>query len=496
MKLRDILSGLKINKLVGSDEIEIKGITTSSNEVNKGFMFIAIKGNKADGHNFINAALESGASSIVLEKMKLRQSNSSTIVEVKDTRGALPVIASNFYENPSSKMKLVGITGTNGKTTISYLLEAIWKEEDLNSGVVGTIANKYMDKLFEATLTTPDPIELTRMLSDMYKSGVTNVAIEVSSHALDLKRVDGCEFDAAIFTNLTQDHLDYHGSFDNYFEAKKRLFTEVLKTSPKENKYSIINIDDPYGQKLFNSIYGIKLGYSLKNKNADIYPENFNLSDKGISTSIKTPRGRLILESKLLGEHNLYNLMAAAGTALMVGSSIESIEKALNNISHIPGRLESINNRLGINILVDYAHTPDALENVLLSLRPICKGKLITVIGCGGDRDKKKRPIMGEIAANNSDYLIITSDNPRTEDPVSIVEDIADGIKNRDMEKVKIIVDREKAISYAVNLAEADDTVIIAGKGHEDYQIIGENKFHFDDTEIAKKYLKEKELIS
>ena len=494
MRLKNILSGLKTEKTVGDENIDIIGITANSNEVKKGFMFIAIKGNKADGHHYINAAIENGAASIVLEKMNISGHTPCTIVELKDSREALPVIASNFYKSPSSKMKLVGITGTNGKTTISYLLEAIWMESDINSGVIGTVENRYMNKVFESNLTTPDPVKLTKMLSDMQKGGVENVAIEVSSHALDLKRVDGCDFDAAIFTNLTQDHLDYHGSLEDYFFAKKRLFTEVLVKSNKKEKYSIINIDDTFGQELFDEISGQKISYSIKNRESDIYPEKFELSSKGISATIKTPRGRFILKSKLVGEHNLYNLMAAAGTAILTGSTIESVEKAFNNISQIPGRLESIKNELGINVLVDYAHTPDALKNVLGSLRPITIKDIITVVGCGGDRDKKKRPIMGKIGAELSDQLIITSDNPRTENAELIIEDIVKGIDKKLTEKTKTITDREKAISYAIDKANPGDTVLIAGKGHEDYQIVGEEKFHFDDREVARKYIREKEL--
>ncbi|MGH7884186.1 MAG: Mur ligase family protein, partial [Thermodesulfobacteriota bacterium] len=269
---------------------------------------------------------------------------------------------------------------------------------------------------------------------------------------------------------------------------------EVLENSSKKMKFSIINIDDPYGLKLYEEISGEKISYSLKNKKSDIYSEKYKFSDKGITAEIKTPRGRLILRSKLLGEHNLYNLMAAAGTALQIGSSIESIEKALNSISHIPGRLEVIENKQNINVLVDYAHTPDALQNVLSSLRPICKGRLITVVGCGGDRDKKKRPLMGKIAEDNSDYLIITSDNPRTENPELIIEDILRGINKTNNSNFKTIIDREEAISHSINIAKTGDTVLIAGKGHENYQIVGVNKFHFDDREVAKKYLRKKEL--
>lgn len=494
MKLKDTIKDLEISGIFGNENIEIKGITTNSNEVKSEFMFIAIKGQKTDGHNYINSAIKNGASAIVLEKHYPIDSDSAAIVELKNSRVAAPFIASNFFQNPSRNMKLVGITGTNGKTTISYLLEAIWKEEGLKTGIIGTVANRYSDKVFEANLTTPDPVNLMQMLFDMKNSGVTHTAIEVSSHALDLNRVDSCEFDAAVFTNLTQDHLDYHNSFDNYFKAKKRLFTEVLKKSSKKLKFSIINIDDPYGLKLYKETCGEKISYSLKNKKSDIYAKEYQFSNKGISAKIKTPRGRLILNSKLLGEHNLYNLMAAAGTALQIDSSIESIEKALNSISHIPGRLEVIDNKLKINVLVDYAHTPDALQNVLSSLRPICKGRLITVVGCGGDRDKKKRPLMGKIANDNSDYLIITSDNPRTEDPELIIEDILMGISQTNNPNFKTIIDREKAISYSINIATSGDTVLIAGKGHENYQIVGVNKFHFDDREIAEKYLRKREL--
>lgn len=495
MILKKILEGINVKKIVGDEKVEIKAITTNSREVKRGSMFIAIRGFKTDGHNYISSAIENGAFSIVLEKMHRGENGSATIVELLNTRKSLPFIASNFYENPTSEMKLVGVTGTNGKTTISYMLEAVWQEENIGSGVIGTVENRYMNKGYQASLTTPDPIELSKLLSDMSKNGVRNVVMEVSSHALDLNRVDGCEFDAAIFTNLTQDHLDYHTSFENYYKAKKRLFTEVIQKSPKTEKFSIINIDDTYGLKLFDEIKGDKFSYSLKNSKADIFADECQFNDKGIKAKIKTPRGRLILESKLLGEHNLYNLMAAAGTALLTGSRIESVNTALNNISRIPGRLENVENSHGVNVLVDYAHTPDALKNVLQSLKPVCRGRLITIVGCGGDRDRKKRPLMCNVALQFSDIIILTSDNPRTEDPQSIINEMMEGKNPDTFNNLKIIVDREKAISYAVDFAKRGDTLLIAGKGHENYQILGDKKIHFDDREIAQKYLMEKKHL-
>lgn len=494
MKLKEILDGLDVKKITGSTELEIRNITTNSKEVEKGSMFIAIKGFRTDGHEYIESAVKSGASSVVLEKMHHGKNIPATVVELRSTRKSLPVIASNFYQNPTLGMKLAGITGTNGKTTVSYMIEAIWNRDNLNCGVIGTVENRYMGKRYKASLTTPDPVSLTRLLSEMRESGVNNVVMEVSSHALDLNRVDGCDFDVAVFTNLTQDHLDYHETLDEYYSAKKRLFSEVLLKSAKNPKCAVINIDDEYGLKLFNEITAEKINYSLLDKNSDIFAEEYSFNDSGIKAKIKTPRGRLMLESKLLGKHNLYNLMAATGTALMTGSKIETVENALNSIGRIPGRLESVDNRHGINVLVDYAHTPDALKNVLSSLKPLCRKRLITVIGCGGDRDKKKRPLMCDAALEYSDYTVLTSDNPRTENPDEIIKDMISGKNPENYKNLKIIVDREQAISYAVNFAKSGDTLLIAGKGHEDYQIIGENKIHFDDREIAEKYLGKKQI--
>ncbi|NIP30844.1 MAG: UDP-N-acetylmuramoyl-L-alanyl-D-glutamate--2,6-diaminopimelate ligase [Candidatus Dadabacteria bacterium] len=492
MKLRNLLNNVDIKKISGSENIEIKGITIDSNKVEEGYMFVAIRGKKIDGHKFASSAVKNGAVALMVEELTTEIDQIISVVEVENTRDTLPYIASNFYNNPTNYMTVVGITGTNGKTSISYMLEEIWKQEGKITGVIGTIENRYKNKVIESDLTTPDAIELNKLLFEMKSSGVTHAAMEVSSHALDLKRVDSCNFDVAVFTNLTQDHLDYHQNIDEYYEAKKRLFTEVLTKSTKSDKYSVINIDDPFGLKLYNSLKDNVINYSIRNKKATIYAENIDFKNNGISADIKSGYGNIKINSKLIGQHNLYNLMAAAGTALSLGSSIESINTALNNITHIPGRLEKISNNLGINVIVDYAHTPDALENVIKSLKAVYSGRIITVVGCGGDRDKKKRPLMGNIGHKYSDLLIVTSDNPRTENPDSIIDDIFEGIET-DKNRTIRIVDREKAIEHAINSANRNDTILIAGKGHEDYQIIGKEKRDFDDRLISKNYLKLRE---
>lgn len=491
MILHDLLKDIGEKRVTGDQNIEIKGITVDSNKVEKNFMFIAIKGTNTDGHKYIQSAISNGANAIMFEDNFSQEDNNISLVEVENTRKALPKIASNFYSNPTKRINLVGITGTNGKTTISYILEQIWKEQGVNSGIIGTIENRFKNKIYPANLTTPDPIGLNSLIHEMKDDGVTHIAMEVSSHALDLSRVDSCDFDVAIFSNLTQDHLDYHKTLDNYFNAKKKLFIEVLKDSKKENKYSIINIDDEYGKKLSEEIEGKVITYSTIDKNADIYADNVKISNDNITADVLTIFGNLKLKSNLIGKHNLYNLLAATGGALSLNCDIKTVENALNKVDYIPGRLEKITNSLGLNVFVDYAHTPDALKNVIFSIRSVYKGKLITVFGCGGDRDKKKRPLMGSIAEEFSDLVVVTSDNPRTENPELIIEDIKEGFKSKS--ELTEFVNREKAIEYAINTAKKDDTILIAGKGHEDYQILGKEKIFFDDRLIAKKYLELKE---
>lgn len=487
MILSDLLERIQVTKRTGTGEINISGISIDSNKVEKEFLFVALIGEKTDGHKYIESAVSNGALALMVERAPESVYEGVTVIEVPDSRAALAGVSANFYAHPTKELSLVGITGTNGKTTITYLLESIWRQDRLNSAVLGTIDYRYGENKTESLMTTPESLDLMRMFREMRDSGVEIAAMEVSSHALDKKRVLGCHFDAAVFTNLTQDHLDYHGTIENYLNSKKALFTDILKASEKERKFSIINLDDPYGDDIIKDAAGEVVTYSADDQSASVYAESSEITERGISARVKTPVGTLNINSKLYGAHNLSNLLAATATAISLGTSIDSIEKGLSGAEVIPGRLESLENTLGIKVLVDYAHTPDALENVLRAARPLTSGNLILVFGCGGDRDRTKRPKMGLIGKELSDILLVTSDNPRTESPEKIIDDIEEGVlEGAGREKPYFRVsDRKEAILRAISVARKGDTVLIAGKGHEDYQILGTKKYPFDDRIIA-----------
>ena len=492
MRLADVLRDAGIETIAGSEnpgDTEITGITLNSQNVEPGSLFIAIRGKVADGHDYAASAVRKGAAALLLEEVSAEIPDLGVpFAKTSDSRAAASVVASNFHDHPSLAMKVVGVTGTNGKTTVAHMIEAGWRADGTNTGLMGTIENRYMGRTEPASLTTPDPVAFMSTLREMKDAGVTNVTLEVSSHALDLKRVDGCHFDAAVFTNLTQDHLDYHKTIEDYFRAKERLFSEILEKSEKKEVFSIINADDPFADRISAPKKSREITFSAEKKDSVVFAENFTLDSGGIKATLATPWGKVELDSKLMGKHNLYNMMAAAGTLLSLGSSPGTAGRALSELGRIPGRLEKIETAAGIDVFVDYAHTPDALENVLACLKPFCARTLITVVGCGGDRDRGKRPLMAAAGRRHSDMLIVTSDNPRTEDPERIIADMTEGLDPRDP-AVTVITDREEAIRHAVDKAGPGDTVLIAGKGHEDYQIIGTEKIHFDDREIAEKYL-------
>ena len=509
MELRKLLEGVEIRKISGETLKEIEGIAYHSKQVQKGFLFAAVRGIEADGHQFVKEAIERGAEAIVLEEEP--QISHRTMIFVPNSRQALGKISSNFYGDPSSRIRLIGITGTNGKTTTTYLLESILKKAGCKVGVIGTINYRFGEKTIPAPNTTPESLDLQRILGEMLREGTSHVIMEVSSHGLDLDRVYGCQFDGAVFTNLTSEHLDYHKTLEQYFDSKKKLFSDYLVKSLKERRFAVTNDDDPRGGKIVEGINLPVIRYGL-NSSSGITADQVASSFEGLSCRIKTPEGDIFVHSKLIGNFNLYNILAAVAVGIAMGLPLETLKQGVEGLEGVAGRFEKVVNQRGIHVIVDYAHTHDALERVLLGLRDILEsgarsdGKMITVFGCGGDRDRTKRPLMGEIAGRYSDLAILTSDNPRTEDPLAILGEVEKGfqslrLRKWDVDEIKLwrlekgylkVPDRREAIRMAIRLAQPSDTVLIAGKGHEDYQIVGKKKFPFDDRIEAKKALEDK----
>ncbi len=493
MTLKDLIQGVEIKHVLGSEDIEIPAICYNSKEVRNGSLFAAIRGEKTDGHQYIESAVKSGAKALLLEEIPEIFFNGVSIIQVENTKSALADISANFFNHPTKELTLVGVTGTNGKTTITYLLESICQEWGKKTGVIGTVDYRFSGSRIPSVSTTPESLDLMSLFRDMRNSAVQIVVMEVSSHALDRKRVFGCHFDVAVFTNLSQDHLDYHGTMENYFEAKKKLFSEVLRKSEKRDKFSVINIDDPYGKEIAREAAGKIVPYSILNSEG-VYVEKSNITPEGIHTILNTPWGKVEINSKLFGKHNLYNILAAVSTALSLGVEVDVVKRAISRMAGVPGRLDRVENPFGITILIDYAHTPDALRNVLMAVKPFTQRKLILVFGCGGDRDPIKRPIMGRIGRDLSDVLIVTSDNPRTENPEQIMDQIEKGVLGAGSQEKPYfrITDRRDAIRNAIEIAQRGDTVLLAGKGHENYQILGTEKIPFDDKEVAERIIREK----
>lgn len=519
MRLSELIKNLPDKRVIGNADIPIAGIAYDSRRVDKGFIFVAISGQHLDGRSFISDAIGRGASVIVAGEAAA--DTGVTQVVVPDVRDAMARLSAAFYREPSRDMTLMGVTGTNGKTTITYLIESILSAAGCNAGVIGTVNYRYAGKTFSAPHTTPEAPDLNMILREMVDNGVTHCAMEVSSHALAQKRVDGCRFTGAVFTNLTQDHLDYHGTMERYFESKSRLFTDFIAGAG--GGFSVVNIDDPWGKKLLNCKLQIAnckfIRYSLK-QDADIWPVKASFSERGIDAILNTPIGRINISSFLLGDYNLQNIMAAVGAGIGLGLDRDVIENGVTSLKKVDGRLERILSKGGFQAVVDYAHTGDALERVLNTLKPLAKGRLITVFGCGGDRDRGKRPVMGEISTRISDFTIITSDNPRSEDPLEIIKEIERGINTGDrgqglgVRKIldaefqelqtpnselrtayAVIPDRHNAIRAAINMAAPKDIILVAGKGHEDYQIVGSRRIPFDDTREIKMAIEEREGV-
>ncbi len=503
MTIAELIEPIQPLDIKGDLSAEVLDVTDDSRHVKKGSVFVAVKGTQVDGHAFTEQAWANGAAGIVLEDAlpveprihRDSECQSKPVVIVKDTKCALGVLASRLHGNPSLHLNMIGVTGTNGKTTVTHLIRALLESTGKRSGVIGTVGYFIGSAFYPASHTTPGAVQLQELLGKMVQAGLDAAILEVSSHALALGRVAGCEFDVAVFTNLTQDHLDFHADMQEYFEAKQLLFTDGLSSTQKTHpKRAVINVDDEWGVKLVQSCRAQVWTCGIR-FDADIRARDIDFSLEGTQFHVSTPRGSLRIHSQLVGEHNVYNVLAAIGVGLELGMSPRAIESALATVKNVPGRFERIEQGQDFTVIVDYAHTEDALLRVLLAAQSLKKTKIITVFGCGGDRDAGKRPKMGQVAVRHSDLAILTSDNPRTEDPLRILQDIEEGILHIPTamrSDYRMIPDRREAIEAAIGAAECHDIVLIAGKGHEDYQIVGTDRLDFDDRHIAREALQQR----
>jgi len=475
--LRDLFAGIQ-HVHMGEDAL-ITSIECDSRQVKPGSLFVCVVGTHQDGHIFAEQAVRAGAAALLVQR-ELPLDVPQIIVE--DTRTVLALCAAKFYDYPAKKMRMVGVTGTNGKTTTTYMLKSVAEQAGLKVGLIGTITNLIGDKVLPASHTTPDAAELHRLLAQMAEEGVDLCVMEVSSHSLDQKRVYGIEYDAAVFTNLTQDHLDYHKTFENYLQAKRILFTQA--------KHAVLNCDDEHWSKLVEGLSCGKTTFGVR-ENADIYAKNIDITPAGVAFDLYLPTGQgkeknaRHVKLNISGLFSVFNAMGTAGAALVLGFTPDQIAAGLQKVTSVSGRLEKlpVPNR-EYSVLLDYAHTPDALENVLKTVRTFTKNRLIVLFGCGGDRDRAKRPIMGEVAGRYADFCIITSDNPRSEDPMAIMKAIEEGVTRSGCEYV-MIESRYKAIKKSLEMGQPGDVIVLAGKGHETYQEINGVKNHFDEKEIV-----------
>ena len=477
-KLKEILYKVAIEGVLGSTNCLVTDITLDSRDVNKNSMFVAINGSERDGHDYIDKALASGASSIVCEQLPKELNHKVVYVQVNDSRVALGYMAANFYETPSSDLKLIGVTGTNGKTTVATLLYDLFNNIKRKAGLISTVAIKYDYKDFESTHTTPNPLIINQHLRAMVDSGVSHCFMEVSSHGIDQKRITGLAFTGAVFSNLTHDHLDYHDSFEHYRDTKKQLFDSMNK-----NGFALTNIDDKNGKFMLQNCKAKKQTYAMHQYadfNVKILEHQFN----GMLLKINQNE----IWTQIQGEFNAYNLVAVYATAQLLGEDELLCLKSISQLRNVPGRFQTYQTKNGIMLIIDYAHTPDALKNVLNTINKIRtqNESLYTIIGCGGNRDQEKRPLIGSTAASLSSKVIFTSDNPRDEDPDQIIEEINAGVKPTDYKKTIKITQRRDAIKVACQISKPGDIILIAGKGHENYQEIRGEKHPFDDYKIAK----------
>lgn len=498
--LKRLLAGLEGCRLQGDENLAVTGVAYHSGEVVPGGVFVALKGARTDGHRFVAEAIANGATAIVSEQ-GLEVPAGLTVVRVDQARLALAHLSAAFYDHPSRELVLVGITGTNGKTSTTYLLEAILSSAGRQVGVIGTVNYRALQKTWPAPVTTPESLDLQRLLRAMRSRGVSHVFMEVSSHALDLRRVDRTAFDVGVFTNLSQDHLDYHRDLEDYFAAKARLFLELLANGSGAPGLAVLNLDDPRGQELRVQVRVPCLTYGC-HPHSQVRPLSHRFHPQGIRARLTSPAGEVMIDSRLVGPFNLANILAATATALGLGLSPQEVARGITALSGVPGRLERFGPACGPGVFVDYAHTPAALAQALGALQQLDFARIITVFGCGGDRDRKKRPLMGAAAAL-AHLVVVTSDNPRGEEPLAIIREIEPGLAAAGLTRISgaaarkgergylVVPDRREAICLAISLARPGDAVLVAGKGHENYQIWGSERRHFDDREEVTLGLKE-----
>jgi len=474
MLLSELMKGVRVkNKYEDADAVFL---TADSRKVKEGTVFVCIEGKRFDGHTVAAQMVEQGAVAVVCS----RDIGVKNQIIVSDTRSAYSVMCANYFKNPAKKLKLIGLTGTNGKTTTTFLIKQILDSLGKKTGLIGTVKNMIGDEEIPSTLTTPECFELQELFAKMADAGCEYCIMEVSSQALDQGRVDGCKFACAVFTNLTRDHLDYHGTFDNYADAKAKLF--------KNADICIVNLDDPHSGRMVTGVRGRIVTYSVNQDAADYTAKCIRMKNDSVSYELVTMGEIEHVTLPIPGEFSVYNSMAAAVCVAQLGFEFSKVTAALRQCHGVKGRIEVVPTDTDYTVIIDYAHSPDGLENILTSLRRTAKGRIITVFGCGGDRDRTKRPIMGTIAAKLSDFIVVTSDNPRSEEPQSIVDQILDGVKGIKVAK-HVDPDRTRAIAYALHEAKKDDIVLLAGKGHETYQILSTGKIHYDEREIVRDIL-------
>jgi UDP-N-acetylmuramoyl-L-alanyl-D-glutamate--2,6-diaminopimelate ligase len=481
MKLEDLIQDCGTVDVRGDSTVDVNAVACDSRKVGSGTLFIAVRGFNADGNVFIPDAVRKGAVAVMTDSVV--DDGGITVVRVSDARKAMAVVADRFYGSPQRSLVMTGVTGTNGKTTTSFMVKSIFDAGGMNCGVIGTINHVVAGKKIQSLNTTPEALDIHSFLARMVDGGQTACSMEVSSHALSLSRVYGIQFRAAAYLNLTRDHLDFHGDFKGYLDAKSILFSELPGDST-----AVVNRDDAFADHILSVSRGANTLTFGESVASDIRPLSTGMTPFYSDVALATPAGEMAFRLPIPGRYNIYNAMAAAGIGLACGFPADVIVRGLETVGTVKGRYETVNEGQPFAVIVDYAHTPDALERILRSAREITPGHLIAVFGCGGDRDRGKRPIMGGIASREADLAIVTSDNPRTEDPEAIIADILEGIENRNT--CEVLPDREEAIRRALEASHPGDTVVIAGKGHEDYQIIGTERRHFDDSETARRILR------